>query len=171
MEVAAKFAYRNGGPIGIPRGGNMDCAMVAAAPVLPVGYVVSASRIADRCVMLTGYCVRPGDVCQTCLTLLTRLQHRHCLNRHDSERADDGPTVLLPKGRLPELDDAAGRKTCFADTPAPQLAPVIDRRQTFNSFCWDARRNFAAQDSQCNASRLDTDVLVRQRPTADNAQA
>jgi hypothetical protein len=55
MEVAAKFAYRNGGPIGIPRGGNMDCAMVAAAPVLPVGYVVSASRIADRCVMLTGY--------------------------------------------------------------------------------------------------------------------
>jgi hypothetical protein len=32
MEVAAKFAYRNGGPIGIPRGGNMDCAMVAAAP-------------------------------------------------------------------------------------------------------------------------------------------
>jgi len=42
MEVAAKFAYRNGGPIGIPRGGNMDCAMVAAAPVLPVGYVVRA---------------------------------------------------------------------------------------------------------------------------------
>ena len=26
----------------------MDCAMLAAAPVLPVGYVVSASWIADR---------------------------------------------------------------------------------------------------------------------------
>ena len=26
----------------------MDCTMVAAAPVLPVGYVVSASWIADR---------------------------------------------------------------------------------------------------------------------------
>jgi len=51
MEVAAKFAYRNGGPIGIPRGGNMDCAMVAAAPVLPVGYVVRArDEVAGRCV-------------------------------------------------------------------------------------------------------------------------
>jgi hypothetical protein len=29
--------------------------MVTAAPVLPVGYVVSASRIADRRIMLTGY--------------------------------------------------------------------------------------------------------------------
>jgi hypothetical protein len=29
--------------------------MVAAAPVLPVGYVVSASRIADRRMILTGY--------------------------------------------------------------------------------------------------------------------
>ena len=25
FEIATKFAYRNGGPIGIPRGGNMDC--------------------------------------------------------------------------------------------------------------------------------------------------
>jgi hypothetical protein len=33
----------------------MDCTMVAAAPVLPVGYVVSASQIADRRVMLAGY--------------------------------------------------------------------------------------------------------------------
>jgi hypothetical protein len=32
----------------------MDCAMVAAAPVLPVGYL-SASRIADRRVILAGY--------------------------------------------------------------------------------------------------------------------
>jgi hypothetical protein len=29
--------------------------MIAAAPVLPAGYVVSASRIADRRMMLTGY--------------------------------------------------------------------------------------------------------------------
>jgi hypothetical protein len=41
--------------IGIPKGGNMDCAMVAAAPVLPVGYVVSASWIADRRIILAGY--------------------------------------------------------------------------------------------------------------------
>ena len=33
----------------------MDCAMVAAAPVLPAGYVVSASRIADRRIILAGY--------------------------------------------------------------------------------------------------------------------
>jgi hypothetical protein len=38
----------------------MDCAMVAAAPVLPPGYVLSASRIADsriadRRMVLAGY--------------------------------------------------------------------------------------------------------------------
>jgi hypothetical protein len=33
----------------------MDCTMMAAAPVLPVGYVVSASRIADRRMILAGY--------------------------------------------------------------------------------------------------------------------
>ena len=33
----------------------MDCTMVAAAPVLPVGYVVSASRIADRRIILATY--------------------------------------------------------------------------------------------------------------------
>jgi hypothetical protein len=33
----------------------MDCAMVAAAPVLPPGYVVNASRIADRRMILVGY--------------------------------------------------------------------------------------------------------------------
>jgi hypothetical protein len=54
-EIATKIAYRNGGRIGIPRGGSMDCTMVAAAPVLPVGYVVSASRIADRRMILVGY--------------------------------------------------------------------------------------------------------------------
>jgi hypothetical protein len=33
----------------------MDCAMVAAAPMLPVGYVVNASRIAERRMILAGY--------------------------------------------------------------------------------------------------------------------
>jgi S1/P1 Nuclease len=37
FEVATKIAYLNGGRIGIPRG-DLDCTMVAAAPVLPVGY-------------------------------------------------------------------------------------------------------------------------------------
>jgi hypothetical protein len=55
FEIATKFAYRNGGRIGIPRSGNMDCTMVAVAPVLPAGYVVSANRIADRQIMLAGY--------------------------------------------------------------------------------------------------------------------
>ena len=55
FEIATKIAYRNDGRIGIPRGGNLDCAMVAAAPVLPVGYVVNARRIADRRMILAGY--------------------------------------------------------------------------------------------------------------------
>jgi hypothetical protein len=55
FEIATKIAYRNDGRIGIPKGGSMDCTMVTAAPVLPVGYVVSASRIADRRMILAGY--------------------------------------------------------------------------------------------------------------------
>jgi hypothetical protein len=55
FEIGAKFAYQNDGRIGVPKGGNKDCTMVAAAPVLPVGYLVSASRIADRRMILTGY--------------------------------------------------------------------------------------------------------------------
>jgi hypothetical protein len=54
-EIATKFAYRNDGRIGIPKGATMDCTMVAAAPVFPPGYVVSASRIADRRMILAGY--------------------------------------------------------------------------------------------------------------------
>jgi hypothetical protein len=54
FEIATKIAYRNGGRIGIPKGGNMDCSMVEAAPVLPIGSVVSASRIADRRIVLAG---------------------------------------------------------------------------------------------------------------------
>jgi hypothetical protein len=49
------IAYRNGGLTGSPRAGAMDCTTVAAAPVLPVGYVVSARRIADRRMILAGY--------------------------------------------------------------------------------------------------------------------
>jgi S1/P1 nuclease len=60
FEIARKIAYRNGGRIGSPRDGNKDCTTVATAPVLPVGYVVSASRIADRRVILAGY--RLADV-------------------------------------------------------------------------------------------------------------
>ena len=37
-----------------PRGGNKDCTTVTAAPDLPVGYVVSARRIADRRMILVG---------------------------------------------------------------------------------------------------------------------
>jgi S1/P1 Nuclease len=55
FEIATKIAYRNDGRIGIPKGNNRDCRDVQAAPVLPVGYVVSASRIADRRIILAGY--------------------------------------------------------------------------------------------------------------------
>ena len=54
-EITTKFAYRNGGRIGLPKDEAMDCSIVAVAPVLPTGYVVSASRIADRRVILAGY--------------------------------------------------------------------------------------------------------------------
>ena len=59
-EIATKFAYLNGGLIGAPRAGNKDCTTVEAAPELPAGYVASASRIADRRIMLAGY--RLADV-------------------------------------------------------------------------------------------------------------
>jgi hypothetical protein len=55
FEIATKIAYRNGGSIGTPKGGNKDCTMVAAAPVVRAGYVVSASRVADRRMILAGY--------------------------------------------------------------------------------------------------------------------
>ena len=54
FKIATKIAYRNGG-IGIPRAGNKDCTTVTAASVLPAGYVVSTSRIADRRMILAGY--------------------------------------------------------------------------------------------------------------------
>jgi hypothetical protein len=49
------IAYRNGAQIGIPKRGSMDCAKVAAAAVFPAGCIVSASRIADRGMMLAVY--------------------------------------------------------------------------------------------------------------------
>jgi hypothetical protein len=60
FEIAPKFAYQNGALVRSPRGGNRNCTNVAAAPVLPVGYVVSARRIADRRMILAGY--RLADV-------------------------------------------------------------------------------------------------------------
>jgi hypothetical protein len=55
FEIATKIAYRNGQLIGGPRSGNKNCTTVAAAPMLPVGYIVSARRIADRRMILAGY--------------------------------------------------------------------------------------------------------------------
>jgi S1/P1 Nuclease len=55
FEIATKIAYQNGRLTGSPRAGNKDCATVAAAPMLPVGYVATARRIADRRMILAGY--------------------------------------------------------------------------------------------------------------------
>jgi hypothetical protein len=55
FEIATKIAYLNGGRIGSPKGGSRDCTMVAATPVLPLGYVHSTRRIADRRMILAGY--------------------------------------------------------------------------------------------------------------------
>ena len=55
FHIATKIAYQNGGLRGSPRGGNKNCTTVEAAPVLPVGYVVNARRIADRRIVLAGY--------------------------------------------------------------------------------------------------------------------
>jgi hypothetical protein len=54
-EIATKIAYHNDGRIGTARGGNKDCTTLTAAPVFPAGYVSSASRIADRRMILAGY--------------------------------------------------------------------------------------------------------------------
>ena len=55
FEIATKIVYRNGGQIGISKGRNKDCRDVQAAPELPAGYVVNASRISDRRMILAGY--------------------------------------------------------------------------------------------------------------------
>ena len=61
FEIATKIAYQDGGLVGSPRDGNKDCTALAAAPVLPVGYVVSARRIADRRMILAGYRLAGGS--------------------------------------------------------------------------------------------------------------
>src|SRR5262245_10493941 len=55
FEIATKIAYRNGGRFGIPKSWNKECRDVQTAPVLLAGYVVSASQIADRRVILAEY--------------------------------------------------------------------------------------------------------------------
>jgi hypothetical protein len=55
LRIATEIAYRNDGRVGSPKGGSKDCTAVSGAPVLLVGYLVSASRIADRRIMLAGY--------------------------------------------------------------------------------------------------------------------
>ena len=55
FDVGTKIAYRNGGRIRIPRDGNLDCTTATAAPALPAAYVATASRIADRRMILAGY--------------------------------------------------------------------------------------------------------------------
>jgi S1/P1 Nuclease len=54
-EIVTKIAYLNGKPRGSPKDGNKDCRDVQAAPLLPMGYVVNARRIADRRMILAGY--------------------------------------------------------------------------------------------------------------------
>src|SRR5262245_42733186 len=54
-HIATKFAYLNGKLIGVPRDGNKDCSTATAAPMLTTGYVINASRIADRRIILAGY--------------------------------------------------------------------------------------------------------------------
>jgi hypothetical protein len=53
FEIATKIAYRADWKS--EERDNMDCTTLTAAPVLPAGYVVSASRIADRRMILAGY--------------------------------------------------------------------------------------------------------------------
>jgi hypothetical protein len=55
FEIATKIAYLNGKLRGSPKGGNKDCRDVQVTAVLPVGYVLNASRIAYRRMILAGY--------------------------------------------------------------------------------------------------------------------
>ena len=74
FEIATKIAYRNDGRLGSPKGGNKDCRDVQAAPVLPVGYVASARRIADRRLILAGY--RLADLLTRVMGLKTKYRGR-----------------------------------------------------------------------------------------------
>jgi hypothetical protein len=55
FEIATKIAYLNGKLRESPKGGNKDCRNVQGVAVLPVSYVLNASRIADRRMILAGY--------------------------------------------------------------------------------------------------------------------
>jgi S1/P1 Nuclease len=106
FEIATKIAYRNGGRIGIPKGGNKDCRDVRAAPVLPAGYVVSASRMADRRMILAGY--RLAD-------LLTRVSQTFDRTRKRRERLLIVSIVAASSNRVQRRD--------FPSRPGP----VADR--------------------------------------------
>jgi hypothetical protein len=55
FEIAMKIAYRIGERIGTSKAGGYGLHDGGYGPVLPVGYVVMASRIADRRMILLGY--------------------------------------------------------------------------------------------------------------------
>jgi hypothetical protein len=44
-KIAKKPRESKAGRIGSPMGGNMDCTMVAGAPVLPVGTLLTRGRL------------------------------------------------------------------------------------------------------------------------------
>ena len=86
FDIATKIAYRNGGLSGSPRGGNKDCTTVAAPPVLPVGYVVNASRIADRRMILGGY--RLADLLTTAKCIQPRQIEERNRNSNDTRTSN-----------------------------------------------------------------------------------
>jgi hypothetical protein len=79
--------------MGIPRGGNLDCTMVVAAPVLPVGYVVSASRIADRRIILAGY--RLADLLRWVCRQLGKKRFRLAATTVPKQKESDSSLLLL----------------------------------------------------------------------------
>jgi len=62
FEIAVKIAYQNGALPGTPKGQRKDCREVTDAVVVPVGYAVTASKIANRRMALSGY--RLADLLQ-----------------------------------------------------------------------------------------------------------
>jgi hypothetical protein len=55
FEAAIAVAYQGGTLKGAPKNLNQDCRDVAAAPVLPLDYIATARRVADRLIVLAGY--------------------------------------------------------------------------------------------------------------------
>jgi hypothetical protein len=52
--IAAKIAYQNGSLRGTPKGQRSDCREMTDAAVLPVGYVATVKKIAERRMALAG---------------------------------------------------------------------------------------------------------------------